>query len=304
MGKTAVFVLSILNQLGKEPDPLSALVICHTRELAYQIKSEFNRFNKHLEKVTAEVIFGGQQMKDHIKLLKDSPPTIVVGTPGRLLDLLKRKHLNLDKLKTFVIDECDKVLEKIDMRSDVQQIFKATPHLKQVMMFSATMDSDMKDTCRRFMRNPFEVIIDLEKKLTLDGLIQYYVNLEDKQKTRKLIDLLDSLKFNQVIIFVKSAQFAMALDKLLQQENFPSTCFHRQMPQEERIKRFNAFKNFEKRVMVSTDIFGRGIDIEKINVVFNYDMPEDADSYLHRVGRAGRFGTKGLAISFISTPEN
>jgi ATP-dependent RNA helicase UAP56/SUB2 len=103
---------------------------------------------------------------------------------------------------------------------------------------------------------------------------------------------------------VKSAQFAIALDKLLQQENFPSTCFHRQMAQDERIKRFNAFKNFEKRVMVSTDIFGRGIDIEKINVVFNYDMPEDADSYLHRVGRAGRFGTKGLAISFISSPEN
>jgi ATP-dependent RNA helicase UAP56/SUB2 len=110
--------------------------------------------------------------------------------------------------------------------------------------------------------------------------------------------------FNQVIVFVKSAQFAIALDKLLTQESFPSTCFHSKLSQEERIKRYNGFKNFEKRIMVATDIFGRGIDIEKINVVFNYDMPEDADSYLHRVGRAGRFGTKGLAISFISTSEN
>lgn len=190
------------------------------------------------------------------------------------------------------------------MRSDVQQIFKATPHLKQVMMYSATMSADMKDTCRRFMRNPFEVIIDLEKKLTLDGLIQYYVSLQENQKTRKLVELLDSLKFNQVVIFVQKTQFAIALDKLLQQESFPSTCFHSRMPQEERIKRYNAFKAFEKRIMVATDILGRGIDIEKINVVFNYDMPEDPDSYLHRVGRAGRFGTKGLAISFISTPEN
>jgi ATP-dependent RNA helicase UAP56/SUB2 len=119
-----------------------------------------------------------------------------------------------------------------------------------------------------------------------------------------LVELLDSLKFNQVIIFVKSAQFAIALDKLLQQESFPSCSFHSRMSQEERIKRYNAFKAFEKRIMVATDIFGRGIDIEKINVVFNYDMPDEADSYLHRVGRAGRFGTKGLAISFISSPEN
>jgi len=113
MGKTAVFVLSILNQLPAEPKPVSAFVICHTRELAYQIKNEFARFTKHLESVRTEVIYGGQPLKDHIKLFKESPPTIVVGTPGRLLDLVKRKTINLDDVKTFVIDECDKVLEKL-----------------------------------------------------------------------------------------------------------------------------------------------------------------------------------------------
>ena len=172
------------------------------------------------------------------------------------------------------------------------------------MMYSATMAGDIKDTCRRFMREPFEVIIDQEKQLTLDGLIQYYCNLQDNQKTRKLIELLDSLMFNQVVIFVKNVNSAIALDKLLQAENFPSVAFHSKLTQDERIKRYSDFKAFNKRIMVSTDVFGRGIDIEKINVVFNYDMPEEADSYLHRVGRAGRFGTKGLAISFISSPEN
>lgn len=257
-----------------------------------------------MQSVKTEVCYGGQPIKDHIKLFKDSPPHIVVGTPGRILDLVKRKVIDFKDLQTFVLDECDKMLEKKDMRGDVQQIFKTTPHLKQVMMFSATMTGDIKDTCRRFMRDPFEVIIDLEKQLTLDGLIQYHVNLQENQKMRKLIELLDSLVFNQVIIFVKNVKRAIALDKMLQGENFPSVAFHGQMNQETRIKTFDDFKAFNKRIMVATDIFGRGIDIEKVNVVFNYDMPEEADSYLHRVGRAGRFGTKGLAISFIESAEN
>ncbi len=149
-----------------------------------------------------------------------------------------------------------------------------------------------------------EIFVDDETKLTLHGLQQYYVKLQENEKNRKLNDLLDSLEFNQVCIFVKSVQRANELNKLLVECNFPSICIHSQMPQEERIARYKSFKDFSKRIMVATDVFGRGIDIERVNIVINYDMPDSPDSYLHRVGRAGRFGTKGLGITFVSSKED
>lgn len=175
---------------------------------------------------------------------------------------------------------------------------------KQVMMFSATMDKGTRETCKKFMNEPHEIRVDEEAKLTLHGLQQYYVKLEEAKKNRKLIDLLDGLQFNQVIIFVKSVQRCKALDSLLQECSFPSVAVHSNLKQSERIERYTEFKEFNKRIMVATDLFGRGIDIEKVNVVINYDMPTDSDSYLHRVGRAGRFGTKGLAITFSSEEED
>merc|ERR1711896_89288 len=155
----------------------------------------------------------------------------------------------------------------------------------------------------KFMTDPHEISVDQESKLTLHGLLQYFVKLDEKAKNRKLNDLLDALEFNQVVIFVKSVQRAIALDKLLVECSFPSLAIHSGLKQEERIARYKQFKDFQKRIMVSTDLFGRGIDIERVNIVINYDMPEDSDTYLHRVGRAGRFGTKGLALSFVGTDE-
>merc|ERR1712196_573496 len=216
------------------------------------------------------------------------------------------KVLKLDKLTQFVLDECDKCLDKLDMRKDIQQIFVETPKKKQVMMFSATMTADTRELCKKFMQDPHEISVDQESKLTLHGLLQYFVKLTEKEKNRKLNDLLDALEFNQVVIFVKSVQRAIALDKLLVECSFPSLAIHSGLNQEERINRYKQFKEFQKRIMVCTDLFGRGIDIERVNIVINYDMPDESDSYLHRVGRAGRFGTKGLAITFVSTenPED
>merc|ERR1712139_452233 len=149
-----------------------------------------------------------------------------------------------------------------------------------------------------------EIFVDDEAKLTLHGLLQYFIKMGENEKNRKVNDLLDNLEFNQVVIFVKSVQRAIALDKLLCECNFPSIAIHSALDQEERIARYKQFKEFQKRIMVATDLFGRGIDIERVNIVINYDMPSDSDSYLHRVGRAGRFGTKGLAISFVSGDED
>ncbi|EIE84435.1 hypothetical protein G6F46_006201 [Rhizopus delemar] len=302
MGKTAVFVLATLQQIEPIDGDVSVVVLCHTRELAFQIKNEYARFSKYLPDIRTEVFYGGVPITKDIEILKDKNkcPHILVGTPGRVLALVRERHISLSTIKHFVLDECDKMLEQLDMRRDVQDIFRSTPHHKQVMMFSATLAKEMRPVCKRFMQNPLEIYVDDEAKLTLHGLQQFYIKLEEKEKNRKLNDLLDSLEFNQVCIFVRSVSRANELNRILSDCNFPSICIHSQMTQDERIKRYKSFKEFEKRIMVATDIFGRGIDIERVNIVINYDMPDGADSYLHRVGRAGRFGTKGLGITFVS----
>jgi superfamily II DNA/RNA helicase len=297
--------LAVLQQIEPQPNFVSALVLCHTRELAYQICAEFNRFKTGLPHITTQVFYGGVNIKVHSDLLKkEKVPDIVIGTPGRILQLANEKHLNLSKVKHFVLDECDKMLESLDMRSDVQKIFRQTPHQKQVMMFSATLSDEIRPVCKKFMHNPLEIYINNEAKLTLHGLQQYYLELTEAEKNRRLVDLLDTLEFNQLVVFVKTVARATELNKLLVEGNFPSITIHSDMSQEDRIDRYKRFKEFKARIMVATNIFGRGIDIARVNVVINYDMPETSETYLHRVGRAGRFGTKGLAISFVSSSKD
>ncbi|XP_054770280.1 spliceosome RNA helicase Ddx39b isoform X1 [Lytechinus pictus] len=304
MGKTAVFVLATLQQLDPVDGQVSVLVMCHTRELAFQIAKEYERFSKYMPTVKVGVFFGGVSIKKDEQTIKTNCPHIVVGTPGRTLALGRQKILNLKHVKHFILDECDKMLEELDMRRDVQEIFRMTPHEKQVMMFSATLSKEVRPVCKKFMQDPMEVYVDDETKLTLHGLQQYYVKLKDNEKNRKLFDLLDVLEFNQVVIFVKSVQRCIALCSLLVEQNFPAIGIHRSMQQDERLARYQAFKTFQKRILVATNLFGRGMDIERVNIVFNYDMPENSDTYLHRVARAGRFGTKGLAVTFVSDEED
>ncbi|KAG6739294.1 hypothetical protein POTOM_056886 [Populus tomentosa] len=344
MGKTAVFVLSTLQQIEPTSGQVIALVLCHTRELAYQICHEFERFSTYLPDTKVAVFYGGVNVKTHKDLLKNECPHIVVGTPGRILALARDKDLSLKNVRHFILDECDKMLESLDMRRDVQEIFKMTPHDKQVMMFSATLSKEIRPVCKKFMQDifriqfsirnsdkwslwgncillgwesqasslwqvpkwgvPMEIYVDDEAKLTLHGLVQHYIKLTELEKNRKLNDLLDALDFNQVVIFVKSVSRAAELNKLLVECNFPSICIHSGMSQEERLMRYKGFKEGHKRILVATDLVGRGIDIERVNIVINYDMPDSADTYLHRVGRAGRFGTKGLAITFVSSASD
>ncbi|VDO26620.1 unnamed protein product [Brugia timori] len=371
MGKTAVFVLATLQQLEPVDGEVSVLVMCHTRELAFQISKEYERFSKYIPGVRIAVFFGGIPIKKDEETLKNNTPHIVVGTPGRTLQLARQGSLKLKNIKYFVLDECDKMIGDnaccitydeviLDMRRDVQEIVKMTPQEKQVMMFSATLPRDLRVVCKKFMQDvrfsgflprstpeegfdmahfvwrcmcqlkvfgaailqqifqPMEVYVDDEAKLTLHGLQQHYVKLKETEKNKKLLELLDQLEFNQVniknsvrkascvcciakvVIFVRSVQRCGALHTLLSEQNFPSIAIHRGMPQEERLSRYQQFKDFQKRILVATNLFGRGMDIERVNIVFNYDMPEDSDTYLHRVARAGRFGTKGLAITFVS----
>uniref|UniRef100_A0A0E0MXV6 RNA helicase n=1 Tax=Oryza rufipogon TaxID=4529 RepID=A0A0E0MXV6_ORYRU len=293
-----------LQQIDPVAGQVGALVLCHTRELAYQICHEFERFSKYLPEVKVAVFYGGVHIKKHKDLLKNDCPHIVVGTPGRILALAREKDLSLKNVRHFILDECDKMLDSLDMRRDVQEIFKMTPHDKQVMMFSATLSKEIRPVCKKFMQDPMEIYVDDEAKLTLHGLVQHYIKLSEAEKNRKLNDLLDALDFNQVVIFVKSVSRAAELNKLLCECNFPAISIHSGMTQEERLTRYKNFKEGHKRILVATDLVGRGIDIERVNIVINYDMPDSADSYLHRVGRAGRFGTKGLAITFVSSASD
>lgn len=256
LGKTAVFVLTTLQQVEPVAGECSVLVMCHTRELAFQIRNEYNRFSKYMPDIKTGVFYGGTPIQKDAEILKnkETHPHIIVGTPGRLNALVRDKHLRLGSVRIFVLDECDKMLDQIgrchlviigyerpdlltnllDMRRDVQEIFRATPQQKQVMMFSATLSDEIKPICKKFMQNPTEHYVDEDTKLTLHGLQQYYIPLEEREKNRKLNELLDELQFNQVIIFVKSTLRATELDKLLRECNFPSIAVHSGVSQEER----------------------------------------------------------------------
>jgi len=297
-------VLAVLQQIETDDNVPSAIILCHTRELAFQIHHEFERFKKFLPSIKTAVFYGGVPVVQHREILANQKPHIIIGTPGRILQLVEEGALKTSGIKYFILDECDSMLEKLDMRQDVQKIYLNTPHTKQVMMFSATLEEPIRLIAKRFMHNPHEIYVNDSSKLTLHGLQQYYLELEDKAKNRKLVELLDNLEFNQLVIFVRSVSRAKELTKIMVEVGFPALCIHSRMKQEDRIERYKKFKDFHSRIMVATNLFGRGIDIERVNVVINYDMPDSADTYLHRVGRAGRFGTKGLAISFVSSKED
>lgn len=338
MGKTAVFVLTCLQHMPEDLDAsaqrdVSVLVLCHTRELAYQIQHEFKRLGQFVKNIKISAVFGGHPTEKDRQMLKDGCH-VLVGTPGRVLQLVREEALKLGSLSRFILDECDRCIDELGLRRDVQQIFIKTPRKKQVMMFTATLTPETASICKKFMTEPHEITVESQSKLTLHGLLQYYVQLEERQKNKKLIDMLDSLEFNQVVIFVKSVKRALALDGLLNECNFPSMTLHPESARlstgpprgkkgkgkgkrgngdvagksedkaDIRLDQLQAFKDFKKRILVSTDLFGRGMDVERVNIVINYDMPETSDAYLHRVGRAGRFGTKGLAVTFSATPED
>lgn len=310
MGKTAVFVLTVLQSMdAKKPDPMSTIVLINTKELAYQIHREFERLGKYLPSIKSQVFYGGVPIeKDKEKLATE--PSILVGTPARILDLYRRKLVKLDKIRFFILDECDKLLEQKDMSRDITEIFTKTPIDKQVMLLSATFSKEVRKLASKFTQDSEEILIDDEAKLVIEGILQYYVEIPENQKNKKLSDLLDNLLFNQVIIFVSKVERAIELNKILRECNFPSLTIHSGLNVEERIERYRQFKEGVGRILISTDLFARGVDMEKVNIVINYDMPrpltekqDEVDTYLHRVGRTARFGTKGLAISFVSSKE-
>ncbi|GKT35334.1 ATP-dependent RNA helicase WM6 [Aduncisulcus paluster] len=306
LGKTAVFVLSILNQLvDYDKKSVACIVLAHTRELALQISREFARFSTHLPTIRTMVVTGGVPIKQQTRLLMSGEPQIIVGTPGRTAELVQKKYIDVSSVRHFVVDECDKIVSSSSdiFKKDLDTIFSACPEEKQVMMFTATLPEDALTVCKSYMKDPREVKVDDQSKLRLDGLLQHFKDLKPEGKNRALVTLLDTLPFSQLVIFVSSVPRCKALSRMLADMEYKVETMHSHMSQSERVRRFDAFKAGACRILVATELFARGVDVKAVNIVVNYDMPKDSDTYLHRVGRAGRFGTKGLAISFVCNEE-
>ncbi|ELQ76551.1 ATP-dependent RNA helicase [Trachipleistophora hominis] len=305
-GKTVVFVLSALQRINAEdvsPARVQVMAVANTKEMVVQIANEFRRFMSYTD-LKVEMVFGGVDVNGDVEKLK-ARVDVVVGTPGRLFDLIQRGALDVSALRILIIDEVDSILSSLSSRWTVQRIIYRTPVAKQTMLFTATLSNEMKSTCLLMVRNPFVLQVDEERKLTLHGLEQGYVNVIEDNKRDKLIGLIDSIRdISQCVIFCRDKRRVEVLCEHLKTKGLPAVAITSDYDTNERMQRFMSFKNLNYRFLVTTNLMARGIDIAEINLVVNYDMAEDAQTYLHRVGRAGRFETRGTAVSFICNEED
>ena len=296
-GKTAAFLIPLLDSIESSRNSVQGLVLVPTRELALQISSIIIEIAKY-SKINCMVSTGGTNLRDDIMRLR-SPVHIVVGTPGRVLDMARKYILKLDQCKTLVLDEADKLISN-DFQLIIEHIMSFLPKKPQVLLFSATFPQ----TVANFLRLVPDIQkVNMMKDLTLVGVTQYYAYLEEKEKVACLNVLFSKLKINQIIIFCNSALRVELLAKKIFQMNFSCYFIHAKMDQKERNKVFHNFRKGASRCLVSSDLFTRGIDVPTINVVINFDFPTTAETYLHRVGRSGRFGHLGLALNFITDKD-
>jgi len=304
-GKTAAFALPILHMLSKdninrsEFNQIRALVLAPTRELAIQIGESFITYGQHLN-IQTGVIYGGVTPKRHIKVLKKEPD-ILVATPGRLLDLIEQGYVDLNNIEMFVLDEADRMLD-LGMIQDVRTIISKLPKVRQNMLFSATISKDILKLIKSILKNP--VIIEvISKPLNKKDIKQQVYFVDEKDKTSLLLYLLKDKSFESVLVFVRTKIKADKLNKAINIENISSKAIHGDKNQSERLMALESFKNKEIRVLVATDVAARGIDIEKLSHVVNMNIPNIPEAYIHRIGRTGRAGACGTAISFCSNQE-
>lgn len=304
-GKTAAFAVPIIQHLYNEktssntPRVIKALILTPTRELAAQIGSSFSTYGAFLGLKNA-VIFGGVSQKPQVQLLS-SGVDILIATPGRLIDLLNQKCVNLHSISFFVLDEADRMLDMGFLR-DVERIIAELPRVRQTMLFSATMPAEIEKLTRTILTNPVKVAVTPVAS-TVDSIEQsvYYVNKSNK--TKLLIDLLKNKTIVSALVFSRTKHGANKITKDLLQAGIMCDVIHGNKAQSARELALQRFKTKQSRVLVATDIVARGIDIDELSHVINYDLPEVPEAYVHRIGRTGRAGLGGTAISFCDEPE-
>jgi len=294
-GKTAAFVIPSLEKVDPKQDYIQILMIVPTRELALQTSAVCKEIGKYLD-VEVMVTTGGTSLKDDVMRLY-KPVHILVGTPGRILDLANKGVADLSKCSMMIMDEADKLLSP-EMQPIIEKLIEFLPQKRQILLFSATFPVSVKDFRDKYLNKPYE--INLMDELTLKGVTQYYAFVEERQKVHCLNTLFSKLSINQSIIFCNSVNRVELLAKKITELGYSCFYIHARMPQALRNRVFHDFRNGACRNLVSSDLFTRGIDIQAVNVVINFDFPKNSETYLHRIGRSGRFGHLGLAINFVT----
>jgi len=294
-GKTGTYSIGMLQRLDCSTQDLQALVLVPTRELAQQVQLVTQAIGDHLN-VASHAFIGGNRVTDDMAMLKRGVH-VAVGTPGRIWDLMRREVMDLRKLRVLIFDEADEMMS-VGFEEQIKSIVKQVPHDSQVGIFSATMPPEILDITRMIVRNPLEIIMKREE-LTLAGIKQFYINCEkDDWKLDTLCDLYDDVSINQSVIFCNSKNTVDWLTKEMTERGFPVAATH--AAKEDRNQIMSLFKHGSARVLITTDLLARGIDVQQVSVVINYDLPRSRETYLHRIGRSGRFGRKGIAINLVT----
>lgn len=294
-GKTAVFALSILQSISPEKK-VQALILVPTRELALQVVDEFRELGKYCPHVVLPV-YGGEDIERQIGAL-DGGVDVVVGTPGRVIDHLKRGTLHLDQVKMVVLDEADRMLD-MGFIDDVRFILSKAPKHRQTMLFSATMPYAIVQLAKEAMVQP-EMIKTSEDKMTAENITQHFVVVDPKQKVSTLCTLLAERKPYLAIVFCRTKRGADSLHYSLLDRGFDNVCLHGDLTQARREKNIASFRDQKANVLVATDVAARGLDIDDVELVVNYNLPDEPEVYVHRIGRTARAGKKGDAISFVT----
>lgn len=299
-GKTATYSISILQTVNPKSPKTQALVLSPTRELALQIQKVLQGLGSYM-KIQCHAAIGGTKTNEDVKKL-DRGQHIVSGTPGRVLELIKRGKLAAKGIKMLVLDEADEMLKE-GFEGQIYDVYRYLPAATQVVVISATLPEEIQEMTFKIMTDPIKILVDREE-ITLEGIKQYYVDVDKEEwKFDTLLDIYDNVRITQAIIFCNSRKKVDWLTDKMRKDGFAVSSLHGTMKQKERDTTMNEFRAAKSRVLITTDVLARGIDVQQVSLVFNYDFPISKEMYIHRIGRSGRFGRKGAAINFITRDD-
>ena len=296
-GKTGAFSIGALCNVDESIRNTQIIVLSPTRELAEQTFQVMKELSSYTD-ISFSKVVGGTRVSDCISELRKDPQ-VVVGTPGRIIDMLRKNHLYTDKLKTIVIDEADEMLSQ-GFQEMIYSLFQFIPKETQVALFSATFPDELIELTDKFMDSPERILVKKEQ-LTLEGISQYFINVKHNNwKYDVLTDIYNTINIAQCIIYINSKNKLNSVYQALVEDNFPVGMIHGNLMTSERETIMNQFRQGEIRILLSTDLLSRGIDVQQLSLVINYDLPIQKETYIHRIGRSGRYGRKGVAINFIT----
>jgi len=299
-GKTATFCISILQSIDTTIRETQALVLSPTRELAQQIQKVCLALGNYMS-VQVHSCIGGKSVGEDIKKLEYGQH-VVSGTPGRVFDMISRRSLRTRNIKMLIMDEADEMLSR-GFKEQIYDIYRYLPPATQVILVSATLTNDVLAMTKKFMSDPIRILVKRDE-LTLEGIKQFFVAVEKEEwKFDTLCDLYDTLTITQAVIFCNTRRKVEWLTDKMRKANFTVASMHGEMPQSERDTIMQSFRDGENRVLITTDIWARGLDVQQVSLVINYDLPNNRELYIHRIGRSGRFGRKGVAINFVKSDD-